>query len=346
MKDNLVLLPGVRQPEDPVTLEQAELDLRERAKTLGAQIDRSYWELGRTLYEIYDGLPGGFTAVQNNELTKEARRGLYQKWGYTSFEEYCEKEVNLQRRTASSLRYAYWWFEHELKLPTEIKDRLLRLGRSKLYKLAGFVTMDNVISWMDRAAEMTVEELGKAIKTAKGVKAKRTADDNYNEADDLFEYGNSDAGGGDTEHRAAPAPETMHNVSTSLYDGQFKTWEQALERAKGLTGSDKISHNLEMICLDYLASNDFMNPEDDLKAYLAKQEQILGVKIIAVDPQSGKPKYGGDLLWLMVNARVAAEQADKQAAEPKLPNPDTVPSSRIKAADQPPQVDDDPPPSF
>ncbi len=335
MKDNLIVLSG---GADSQTLEQAEDELRVRARSLGSQIDKTYWELGRALYEIYDGLPGGWAAVRGNELTQEARRGLYSKWGYTSFEEYCEKEIGLQRRTASSLRYAYWWFEHQMSLPTEIKERLLKLGRSKLYKLAGFVDNDNIITWLEKSAELTVEELGKEIKKAKAVRMPGH-DANFSEGDDLFDgKAPSEFSNG---HRAAPAPETAHTLTTSLYEGQWNTWQQAFDRAKGLTGSDKISHNLEMICLDYLSTNDFMSPEDDIKAYLSKLENMLGLKIIAVDPQSGKPKYGTDLLWMLVKART-----DLEAVAEK------VPSSTIKSADQPPvaiveaEDDSDPPPAF
>jgi hypothetical protein len=299
-----------------VDLEKAEDELRTRTKDLCKRVELTYWELGKALYEVYDGVPGGYRELLKGEGAKEARMALFKKWGYSSFEEYCEREVGLLRRSAQNIRYAYYWFQIELDLKPDVVQLLTSLGRSKVYLMAGFVQKDTVLSWIEKAQSMTYDELRKVIQAARATTKKSKKDE------ELFELAKGGAiSAGD--HSVPPAPETMHTVSTSLYDGQFNTWQQAVERAKSITNSDKISHNLEMICTDFLATNDFTDPEGDQKKIIAKYERLLGLKLIAIDPKSGKPVYGGDLLWKMVAERVnndenAPNKTEKSGEKPEL----------------------------
>lgn len=285
-------------------LEKAENDLRTRAKTLYKGIEENYWDLGQCLYDVYDGVPGGYRELLKGNGSRTARRALFEKWGYKSFEEYCEKEVGILRRSATNLRYAYYWFEIKLNLPKELKDQIKSLGRSKVYQLSGFVGMDNIMSWIEKAKEMTHDELAKSIKAAKAAKAERSSD-GPEEASDNGDSENEDSDGA----KVPPAPETTHNLQTSLYEGQWQTWQAAHERAKGLSGSEKIGHNLELICQDFLMNNDFgKTKEFDQKSYIAKIERQLGLKIVAINPRDGKPVYGGDILWMLVQERADASK--------------------------------------
>lgn len=300
----------------------AENELRSEAKSLYASIETTYWELGRVLYEVFDGVPGGYRELLKGDGAREARREIFRKWGYSSFEEYCEREIGIQRRSASSLRHAYWWFEIKLQLPTELKDQLKKLGRSRIYVLSGFVDNDNIMSWLEKASTMTVEELRKAVNAVNALKKKPVTPD-----DQLFEYAKAaqyQEQQNEQEHLDAPALEQGHTLMTNLYEGQWNTWNQAFDRAKNITKSDKVSHNLEMICQDYLATNDFADPKDDLRRYMAKMEKMTGMKIIAIDPHDGKAVYGADLLWALVQQRVEfqntenAEKAELTEDKPKL----------------------------
>jgi hypothetical protein len=279
-------------------LEAAENELRAKGKVLNRSIEETYWELAKVLYEVYDGVPGGF-----RDSAREVKKELFRKWGYQSFEEWCEREVGILSRSARSLRYAYWWFEIELELSEEQKDHIRNIGRSKVYLLSGFVTNETFDSWLKKAKEMTHDELKKSIVAAKAFARGVTPQDK-----DMFEYAKAAES---ADPHAPPPPEHTHTVTTSLYDGQFGTWEAALERAKSITGSDKTSHNLEMMCLDFLSTNDFKEPEDDKKRYIAKMEKLTGLKIIAIDPSSGKPVYGADLLWGMVKQRLEFEKEEE-----------------------------------
>lgn len=270
-------------------LDLAEQSLRLRAKNLVNQIEHTYWELGECLYSVYDGLPGGYRDLMSGDGSRAKRKELFKKWGYKNFGEYCEKEIGIRKRSAENLRYAYYYFEIRLHLPKEIKEQIKALGRSKVYLLAGVVTEDDVVSWIDKARVMTFEMLKEEIK-----KVRRDNSDSELEG----QYA-QDAISGVKEE--LPKPEELHTVQAGLYDTQYSTWEEALNRAKNLSGSEKVGHNLELICQDFLSNNEFKNKkEDDKIAYLVKTERLLGVALIAIDPETGKPVYGSDLLWRMI----------------------------------------------
>jgi hypothetical protein len=284
-------------------LEKAENELRERAKRLYKEIETTYWDLGQCLYEIYDGVPGGYRDLMKGEGSRVARKALFEKWGYQNFGDYCEKEVGIKKRSGESLRYAYFWFEIELSLPREIKEEVKTIGRSKVYLLSGFVTNDDVMTWLQKAKTMNYETLKKAVKAVKAAKAEQNRDDEER-----------DESGGDPDRKAPPAPETTHTVQTSLYEEQWKTYNAAMERAKALSKSEKIGHNLELICQDFLANNDFGKDDAaDQKAYIQKMERRMGLKFIAIDPGTGAPVYGADLLWMLVKTK--AENSDQESRE-------------------------------
>jgi hypothetical protein len=327
MNGSIVVVP--KREVSVEELERAENELRAKAKKLFKDIEESYWDLGQCLYDVFDGVPGGYRALMNGEGARATRKALFDKWGFKSFAEYCEQEIGILKRSAENMRYAYYWFEIKLHLPKEVKERIKALGRSKCYLLSGFVGEDDVMSWLEKAQEMTHDELKKAIRVAKAAKADR----NEMEGDtDLALAGGTRPGGSatggsdgnDDEPNAPPKPEEMHQFHTSLYKGQWDTVQAALDRAKGMSHSDKIGHNLEMICTDFLSNNEFgKKPETDLKQYIHKMEKLLGLKLVAVDLKAGKPVYGGDLLWKLVQERVMAEKngAGEIAEEPSNVTP-------------------------
>lgn len=45
------------------------------------------------------------------ELQRVRRRELFAEWGYTSFEEYCQREIRIRRQTADKLTHAYGFLE-------------------------------------------------------------------------------------------------------------------------------------------------------------------------------------------------------------------------------------------
>jgi hypothetical protein len=286
-------------------LEKAENQLRDRAKALRWEIEDNYWELGKCLWEVYDGVPGGYQAMMKGDGAKQAREALFQKWGFKSFEHYAESELGLRKRTAQNIRYAYYWFEVQEQLPEEVLTELKKVGRSRVYILSGFAKKDSVSLWIEKAKNSTFEELKKAITAARALKAGKNVDSE--EVDQLS---------GPDENGGAPAPEQTHTVQTSLYDDQFKIYEAAVARAKGLSKSDKIGHNLVLICQDFLANNEFGDsPKKDVKGFLGKMERMIGLKLIAIDPATGAPKYGKEILWMLIKEKSRQDGSKKKASK-------------------------------
>lgn len=283
-------------PSDEEIL-KAETDLREEARNLVQEIEHKYWDLGRALYDVYDGVPGGYRGLTGSS-SREDRRSLFEKWGYKNFCDYCENEVGIRKRTGENLRFAYYWFAIQQPMPPHVVADLVSIGRSKMYLLSGVATLDSVTLWIEKAKELTFEDLKKAIKTAKAVTSVRNVD---TEEKDASGFVGSSAPVEENAPKQPPKPEEFHQVNVPLADAQFDTWKTAFDRAKKLTNSDKTGHNFELICQDFLANNDFSNTQEkDRTAYLAKMERRLGVLIIAIDPNSGAPIHGRDLLWRMI----------------------------------------------
>ena len=303
-------------------LEKAESELRSRAKSLRWEIEDNYWELGKCLWEVYDGVPGGYQAMMKGDGAKQAREGLFAKWGFKSFENYAEAELGLRKRTAQNIRYAYYWFEVQEKLPAKVLTELKKVGRSRVYILAGFARKDSINLWIEKAKSCTFEELKKSITSAKAVKAGKNVDD-----EEVNSLSGSEDGSG------APPPEQTHTVQTSLYDDQNKIYESAIARAKGISKSDKTGHNLVLICQDFLANNEFGDsPKKDIKGYLSKQERLIGLKLIAIDPATGSPKFGKEILWMLIKEKSRKDIADKKESKAAKKKPAKAKATKKKPA--------------
>lgn len=287
--------PVAVDPNDVLTdeeLVQAEDELREKIRRCVRHIEATYWDLAGGLYAVFDGVPGGYRGLVKGKGSRAERQELFKKWGYENFGEYCEREVGIRKRTAENLRYAYYWFAVHLNLPKSVIAQLQQLGRSKVYQMAGIVNEENVTLWIDRAKELTHDELKKALKQAQIAKAGKSIDEEEKSQEPF-----SDSG----DDHPLPKPEELHTVQTALYDGQWNTWQTALDCAKKISGSDKVGHNLEMICQDFLNNNDFgAEAKKDRTTFLAKIEKQLGCHLVAIDPSSGQPFYGTALMWRIV----------------------------------------------
>lgn len=68
--------------------------------------------------------------------------------------------------------------------------------------------------------------------------------------------------------------------------------DTALERAKELSRSDSPSHNLGIVCQDFLSTNPFgKGDREQVLRFLTKYETLLGVKLVVLDNE-GTPLYG------------------------------------------------------
>lgn len=304
------------KPTDEELL-SAENQLREEARNLVRDIDRKYWDLGRVLWDVYDGVPGGYRALMSGEGSKQDRKALFEKWGYKNFGDYCENEVGLRKRTAENLRFSYYYFAIQQKMPDTVIEQLLTIGRSKVYLLSGVATLDSISLWLEKANDLTFEELKMAVKTAKALAAGKAVDNEERDSSPPtkeLSSGNQSADSGEKDDESytpkeLPKPDEWHTITGNMVEAQYEVYQAALKRAEGITKSDKVGYNLDFICQDFLANNNFSNVKDkDRSAYLNKMERRIGLLLIAIDPNSGKPVHGRDLLHRMMAAKDEMEE--------------------------------------
>jgi hypothetical protein len=62
-----------------------------------------------------------------------------------------------------------------------------------------------------------------------------------------------------------------------------------------------------------LANNEFGDsPKKDIKGYLSKQERLIGLKLIAIDPATGSPKFGKEILWMLIKEKSRQDTSKKK----------------------------------
>jgi len=149
------------------SLRSAENKLRDKAHALVRNIDKKYWELGRVLYEIYSGVPGGYRGLMTGNGSKTHRKAMFERWGYKNFGDYCERGLGLRKRTAENLRFAYRYFVIDQRMTPATIDQLISLGRSKVYLLSGVATNADIAFWLKRARAMSFDQLKTEVLAAK-----------------------------------------------------------------------------------------------------------------------------------------------------------------------------------
>jgi hypothetical protein len=253
--------------------------LRRRAKELAGFLENGYMEMARILYQVYD------TPVDGDR-----RRGaLYTAWGYESFAEYAEKELQIDRKRAERLRRIYYVLEVEMRgLDPALKQRVVNLGFCKVRELIRVLTVRNATQWIERAEGATYFTLQAAVtdeRRRQGAGEAALAAESE-EGEEPKEEG--------TEEPMVPLdmPEPLTRETFAFYPAQLANVQLALKHAAMLSHSDKKSHNFDLICTDFLASNDFVAGEDDKRLrYIAKVERMLGLRLVAVD-DNGDVMYG------------------------------------------------------
>jgi len=256
--------------------------LRRRAKTLSRQLDTGYMELAKILYQIWDTPVGG-----------DSERGpLYTAWGYLSFADYVEEELGIDRRKAQSLKAVWYRLEIELTdMDPAIKKRIVALGWTKVRELIRVLDLTNALDWVEQAEKFSYATLCAVIKTyLSRVEAARDLEDSYGDDDDH-------------EPIHVPVPdENDEDISFkevfALSKAQRDNIQLAITRAGELSGSRKKGHNLDLICTDFLATNDFgkSTDPDRVPRILAKLERALGVSIIALDNMDDSLIFGVNTL--------------------------------------------------
>jgi hypothetical protein len=239
MSDSLVVMQGGKEHSEA---RQKVLDLRNK-------VEESYWELSKTLNEVYQG-------------------SYYIPWGYSSWKEYVESELQFALRKAQYLVSIQDWFG---KMKPEVKAWVQGLGWTKAKELIGIVTDDNAADWKARLEGLTYAEMVAELKGGKG----------------------GDETPIDGQAERPTAPEKPGKKAFALFPEQATNVEAALAKAKSLANTDKEGHALDLICSDFLATN---AADDDLFGVLRRLEKSSGLRLVAYDKEADAVVFGADLL--------------------------------------------------
>lgn len=224
-------------------------EVRQRVKDLRSKVEEDNWELSAAIHVVY-------------------ANSYYTAWGFQSFREYVEQELDFQMRKAQYLVAIQDWFG---KMKPSVQKWIREMGWTKAKELVGVITEENAAEWKKKLAGKSYKELMSVLKS----------DESGGDEGDTGESGS----GTDDDERP-----TMKRFS--LFPAQAENVENALAKAKEMAKSEKDGHCLDMICVDFLATNGSIGELDD---YLKKIEKITGIKLVACH-DDGTVVFGMDTL--------------------------------------------------
>jgi hypothetical protein len=274
--------------------------IRAHAKELALSIDSNYKGLAKDLYDIYD------TPIDGDR----ANPPVYTAWGFNTFRDYAEQELNLHYKKAESLRTISYWREIDLEnIDPALGKRLDALEWTKLRVLKRIVTLSNAKHYIERAESMNYQSLEAYVKRKIDQQEDEAIEREIRKKGDPVEKSNKLAAEKtedeleeeEAEESAPPAkkeydwdhPDYFTSKSFAFLPDQLETVKQALKRASELSNSVSGGQNLALICLDYLATNDFLKASEEQRLrYVAKLEKLMGYKLIVVDPKTKDVLYG------------------------------------------------------
>jgi len=203
-------------PETNLTTEDIEA-LRLEAKRLADVVDTSYFELGGVLNTISES-------------------GCYTEWGHDTFGAFVESDdLGFARRKAFYLMMIH---EQSEKLGVGVDD-LRGVGWSKAKEFLPICeTRSEFDVWADKAKKLSLKDITKEVKLAKGADPDAGKDAEGNKITTNPETG-----------------ETFHILTFSLADKQYENVLLAIQKAKEMGKSESKEHLIDMIALDFLSHN-------------------------------------------------------------------------------------------
>jgi len=240
-------------------------EVRQRIQDCIQRIDAAYMELCQLLHKVYS-------------------EKLWQVWGYNSFDQYVEKELPYKMRKVYYLISIWDWFAVKVGDPT-VMEKVAGLGWSKVKELVGVVTAENVDEWVEIARRVDGRQLAELCKQALIEKERQ-------------------AGAAPLPHEenVAAVSKLIKTINFSVTPEQYETIQTALEAAKRITGSNKKSYLITMICLDFAAQH--AAAHSGKVSVLKHMESMLGVELIAIDAFTKKVLVGEELLERLIATKM------------------------------------------
>jgi hypothetical protein len=278
------------EPTGTNTLTETEADqLRTRVRTSTVENNRTAWAQAEALYLI--------------SLNEHHPR----RWGFKSWIDWAERELGLLERKAYDLRAIHKHYFVDQDFPSTARARLLRLPWTTARVLLRVMTPANHLHWLLQAETSSRRELEHEVREAayraRGASGAREEGSAMGAAADgtppRSEEGAPLPANQSSSRGTSEAAEVWTTMKFSLADCEGepctmrKIVEDALQRAKELAQSEHTGHLLQLICFDFLATNDFdkrRDPRGRQLAFLAKLESLWGLRVIVAD--DGEVIYG------------------------------------------------------
>ena len=216
--------------------------LRTRIKDLRTQIEDGYWELAQDLNKVWNDT-------------------LYIEFGFESWSDYVEKELDFKVRTAQYMISIAGYFG---KMSPDVQAWVKSLGWTKAKELVGKVDEESLPAWKKKTAGKSVSQIIDMLKVEKGAKSATSA-----------------------------TPDEFKRRGFKLALPQLENVEAAVAKAKDDAKTDSEAHALDLICTEYLATH---QGTEGLNDYLARIEKIFGVSLIAYNKNDDQVVFGKELL--------------------------------------------------
>lgn len=232
--------------ENAAVVEVEYAEIRKKALELRNKVGEDYWELSIVLTDIYTN-------------------DRYRSWGFDSWKDYVDQELDFTIRKAQYMVKIQSWFD---TLTPAMQEFFRSLGWVKCRMLMPVVVKENAKSWKKKIE-------GKTLKEIEGIiKGNKIPDGSS---------GGGEAGSGSAGENTSSG-DTLVRRSFSLYTGQDEVVTNAINRAKDIGETDKDGHALSLVCMDYLASSTDLI---DMTSMFRHLEDITGLHIVAFKPVDG-----------------------------------------------------------
>lgn len=268
-------------------------ELRTKIKKLHLGMNMGCVELGRLL-----------SLVHNGKIGKTKGERLYNNWGFSSFKDYCEKELGMSRSKGYDLIDLY----RQSKAGYVTSKQVESIGWAKIAKLIplikdGIITRQNINKWLKAIEDKNFEEVRHTAQLAQiKAKEKRERAEEQKEIEEEEEEEEKTPKKKKTKKKKKEeeqiAPEEIYTEHISLYKDQYETEQLALQKAKNITGSDKRPWLFDCIFTSFL-SEGFSTKEDALEAMCQRIERVFSVRIIALHDKTKEVVFGDRIVKLL-----------------------------------------------
>lgn len=254
--------------------------LRQSAKNLIDRINRDYIELGGVLWDIYN-------TPHRNGLP------IFKVWGYQNFQSYAKEELGIHPRRADQLKAVFYRLFVDLEeMDPGLRNRLIGLGFGRVRELARVITLDTATDWIERAEKWSSWQTYQAV-VGYLHEQQRLLEQAALRGDEAYDEGLSEE---DLFERVASDVERQFPRRFNFYTGQLEIIDAAIERAQQTSGSEVKSHNLYLICLEFLGTHNWTKPSrDQTVQWWVQLEQACaasGLKIVLGDAETNEIVYG------------------------------------------------------